>query len=119
MIRSGRKRSQVDRLPPAPLDRIYWQGMVTNILNPKVALFYMSFMPQFVDTSAGSVPLQIGLLGVIFNVNGTLVLVAITLLFGYVGGWLERRPLFWRVQRYVSGSILVGLGLSLALPDRR
>lgn len=119
MIRTGKKAPTPARLKKASLGRIFIQGTLTTVLNPKVAVFFLSFLPQFVDPSRGSAALQFLLLGAIFNTSGTIVNSVVGLMFGYVGNWLERRPLFWRVQRYVSGSILVGLGLSLALPDRR
>jgi threonine/homoserine/homoserine lactone efflux protein len=119
MILSGRGGSALEQLPPASLWRVYRQGAFTNILNPKVALFFMSFLPQFVDPSRGSVALQILALALAFNFTGTTVNAMVGLLFGSVGNWLEKKPAFWRWQRRLTGSILVGLGLSLALPGRR
>jgi threonine/homoserine/homoserine lactone efflux protein len=120
MIRSKPQASPgAKRLPEASLRKIFTQGVVTNVLNPKVALFYMSFMPQFIDPSRGSVALQVIILGMIFNFTGTTVNASVGYFFGYFGAWMERRPMFWKVQRWVSGSVLIGLGLSLALPDRR
>ena len=120
MIRSKPEgEAGVRKLPEASLRRIFFQGIVTNILNPKVALFYMSFMPQFIDPSRGSVALQVIILGMVFNFTGTTVNATVGYFFGYFGAWMERRPVFWKIQRWVTGSVLVGLGLSLALPDRR
>jgi threonine/homoserine/homoserine lactone efflux protein len=119
MILSGRTKAGPERLPSASLWQVYRQGAVTNILNPKVALFFMSFLPQFVDPSRGSASLQILILALIVNFTGTTVNALVGLLFGSVGNWLDRKPAFWRWQRRVTGSILVGLGLSLALPGRR
>lgn len=96
--------------------KLFSQGAMTTILNPKVAIFFLSFLPQFVDPTRGSVPLQFIILGSIFCTTGTTVNATVGLLFGYVGGWLESKPLFWRVQKRVAGSVLVGLGLVLALP---
>ncbi|MBU0984315.1 MAG: LysE family translocator, partial [candidate division Zixibacteria bacterium] len=118
MVSSGRVQSRKD-LPPASLPAIFRQGMFTNVLNPKVALFFLSFLPQFVHPERGSVALQTLILGIIFNFNGTIVNVLVGWLFGHVGGWLERSGWWWKLQRWVSGSVLVGLGISLALPDRR
>ena len=119
MILSGKNGQTVRRLAPAPLWKVFWQGVITNALNPKVALFYLSFLPQFVDPQRGSVALQIILLGLIFNFTGTVVNVLVGCLFGSIGSWLDSRRAFWRFQRWVTGSVLIGLGVSLALPDRR
>jgi len=119
MVLSGGLAKASSSLPPASLGRIFYQGAITNILNPKVALFFMSFLPQFVDPSHGSAALQILILAGVFNFTGTTVNIMVGLLCGSMGAWLERRPGFWRWQRRVSGSMLVLLGLSLALPDRR
>ncbi|MCP4686076.1 MAG: LysE family translocator [bacterium] len=119
MIVGKRKATATNKLPDAGLLRIFRQGVVTNVLNPKVALFFLSFLPQFVHPERGSVAVQIIVLGMIFNFTGTTVNVLVGLLFGYVGGWLETKPAFWKVQRWVTGSIFVALGASLALPDRR
>jgi threonine/homoserine/homoserine lactone efflux protein len=119
LILAGRNADAVKKLPEAGLFHIFRQGVVTNVLNPKVALFFLSFLPQFVHPERGSVALQIVVLGMIFNFTGTTVNVLVGLLFGYFGGWLENRPIFWKAQRWATGSILVALGASLALPDRR
>jgi threonine/homoserine/homoserine lactone efflux protein len=59
-------------LPSAPMRTVFAQGFLTNVLNPKVALFFLAFLPQFVDAQAPAKPLAFLFLGVIFNVNGTL-----------------------------------------------
>lgn len=119
MILTGRKTETLKKLPEVGLFRVFGQGAVTNILNPKVALFFLSFLPQFVHPERGSVALQIILLALIFNFTGTSVNVLVGLLFGSVGGWLESKPNFWKAQRWVSGSILIALGASLAIAERR
>ncbi len=120
MMLSARQVSAASSLmPKATLWKIYRQGAVTTILNPKVAVFFLSFLPQFVDPSRGSVALQFLALGCIFVTTGTIINASVGLAFGYVSVWLEQKPMFWKVQRWVSGSILIGLGLSLAIPDRR
>ncbi len=98
--------------------RIFWQGALTNVLNPKVALFFMSFLPQFVNPEAGSVTGQIATLGMMFDLSGTTVLIIVATLFGRAATWLETRPRFWRFQRWFTGSVFVGLGLRLALSKR-
>lgn len=116
---SRRHEVSTVKLPPATLWRVFAQGAITNVLNPKVALFFLSFLPQFVDPHQGSVAMQIILLGMIFNTTGTTINALVGLLFGSVGRWLEARPRFWAFQRWFTGSALVSLGAALALPDRR
>ncbi|MCM2272987.1 MAG: LysE family translocator [candidate division Zixibacteria bacterium] len=99
--------------------RIFWQGVVTNILNPKVALFFLSFLPQFVDPERGSVALQLATLGVLFDISGVSVLLVIAVAVGHASGWLENRPTFWRVQKWFTGSVFIALGARLALADRK
>lgn len=119
MIRSPQAKMGSGKVAFVPNWKLFTQGALTTILNPKVAIFFLSFLPQFVDPARGSVTGQFLLLGLIFCTTGTTVNASVGLLFGYFGGWLEGKPLFWKLQRRVSGSILVGLGLFLALPDRR
>jgi threonine/homoserine/homoserine lactone efflux protein len=99
--------------------RIYLQGLTTNLLNPKVALFYLSFLPQFVDPERGSVALQVLLLGSCLNGFGLLVKLSVALTAGGLGDWLRRHPRVQRIQAWVTASILAGLALRIALPESR
>ncbi len=99
--------------------RIFFQGLTTNLLNPKVALFYLSFLPQFVDPERGSVALQILLLGSCLNGFGLLVKLTVALTAGGLGEWLRRHPRVQRIQAWVTASILAGLALRIALPENR
>ena len=101
--------------PPRRLDRLFAQGIVVNVLNPKTALFFFAFLPQFVDVDAGSVGLQIAVLGVIFILiaivsDGTYAIAA-----GTASNWLRGNPRFLRAERWISGTVLVGLGVTAAL----
>ena len=92
---------------------IFRQGVVTNVLNPKVALFFVAFLPQFVDPARGSVGAQIVALGLLFITSGTIVNVAVAMVAGSLRSRLESgagRAWFQRA----SGVILVGLGVRLA-----
>src|SRR5210317_1965616 len=91
--------------------RAFGQGVVVNVLNPKVALFFLSYLPQFVDPSRGPVAVQTSVLGMIFIVNGTLVLILLSLMFGQLGSWLADRPGFWKAQRWMTGGMLAALGI--------
>jgi threonine/homoserine/homoserine lactone efflux protein len=100
----GRARSSRD------LGRLYRQGIVVNTLNPKTALFFLAFLPQFVDSSRGVAWVQILLLGLLFATLGFLSDGTWALVAGTLGERLRRSRRFPAVQRYVSGSVFVGLG---------
>jgi threonine/homoserine/homoserine lactone efflux protein len=105
-------------LKPEGLTSIFRQGVLTNVLNPKVAIFFLAFLPQFIDAHRGSVALQIVLLGLIFNVGGTLVNLAVAYAGGTLGELLRRNEHFARLQRWFTGVIFIGLGLRLAWQRR-
>ena len=96
------------------LQRLFWQGALVNTLNPKTALFFLAFVPQFVDTSR-TVWTQVVLFGLAFVALGFLSDGAYALAAGSVSGWIRRRR---RVIRYASGSIFIGLGATAALAKR-
>ena len=101
----------------APVGTIFRQGVITNVLNPKVALFFLAFLPQFVDPRRGPVAVQIVALGLLFNVSGTLVNIAVALLASRAGQWTRRRASTTALER-ASGALFTGLGLRLALFER-
>ena len=101
------------------LRRIFAQGVVVNVLNPKTALFFFAFLPQFVDTSRGSVPFQVLVFGVAFVLLGLLSDGAYAVAASAGAGWLRRRPGVARASRLVSGGVLIGLGVTTALAGSR
>jgi threonine/homoserine/homoserine lactone efflux protein len=98
--------------------RVFRQGIVVNVLNPKTALFFLAFLPQFVDPDHPAAP-QIALLGLIWIVFGLLSDSVYALLSGTVGGALRRSSTFARAQRVITGLVLIGLGVLAALTGRR
>jgi threonine/homoserine/homoserine lactone efflux protein len=104
---------------PLSLGAIYRQGVVTDLLNPKVALFFISFLPQFVDPDSGSPTLQILFFGLLFQVTALPVNLAVALAGGRLAKLLARRPRWARIQGWVAGTVLVALGLRLALSEQR
>jgi threonine/homoserine/homoserine lactone efflux protein len=99
--------------------RHFAQGVVVNVLNPKTALFFLAFLPQFVDVSRGSVPFQVVVFGVAFVLLGLVSDGTYALLASTGAGWLRRRPRVARSSRPVSGGVLIGLGVTTALAGSR
>jgi len=100
------------------LSRRFWQGVVVNILNPKTALFFFAFLPQFVDPDKGSAALQIGVLGLVFVALAVTSDCVWALVAGTASHRLRGSRRFLAVQRYVSGSVFVGLGALAATAKR-
>jgi threonine/homoserine/homoserine lactone efflux protein len=92
---------------------VYRQGVLTNVLNPKVALFFLALLPQFVDPSAGRVSLQLAALGSLFNVSGTIVNVLVALAASGSARW-SRQSAGSNWAARASGLVFVGLGVRLA-----
>lgn len=97
------------------LSRIFVQGVVVNLLNPKTALFFFAFLPQFVTVGQGSVAGQILFLGLVFVVLGICSDGLWALLAGTAGNWLRGNLQFLRAQRYFAGSVFIALGVTAAL----
>ena len=104
---------------PAPLARLLRQGAVVNILNPKTALFFLAFLPQFVDPEAGYAALQIVVFGLVFVALGLVTDGAYALLAGTAGNWLRSSRAYTAAQRYVAGTVFIGLGLAAAFSGSR
>lgn len=101
-----------------PLTRVFSQGVIVNVLNPKTALFFLAFLPQFVDPSRGAVPAQIALLGITFVALALCTDALYALLSGTAADWLRRKsesPRFRRAGRYFSGSVYLALGAATAI----
>jgi threonine/homoserine/homoserine lactone efflux protein len=115
-------RGREDAAPATPkerkLSRRFWQGVVVNVLNPKTALFFFAFLPQFVDPEKGSAALQIGVLGLLFVALAVLSDSVWALAAGTASERLRGNRRFLAVQRYVSGSVFVGLGALTAAAKR-
>ena len=93
--------------------KIFMQGMITNVLNPKVAIFFLSFLPQFIDPKSAHLKEQIAFLGLWFDVQGSLILVIVAMITGYFQSMLQQNKGFWNWQQKITGFILVGLGIKM------
>ncbi|MDT0309524.1 LysE family translocator [Streptomyces sp. DSM 44917] len=99
--------------------RLFAMGLMTNLLNPKIAVMYLSLIPQFTDPSAGPVLLQGLVLGGVQIAVSVAVNLALVLAAGSVAVFLARRPAWLRVQRYAMGTVLGALALTLAADNSR
>jgi threonine/homoserine/homoserine lactone efflux protein len=116
---SGRGEAAADGpVPAVATRRLFWQGAVVNVLNPKTALFFLAFLPQFVDPDRGPVAIQAAVLGTVFVLlavlSDSVYAVVAAALAGRVRGSRRAR----QVRRYVSGSIFVALGATAAAARR-
>jgi len=100
---------------PKSLSRIFFQGMLVNLLNPKTALFFLAFLPQFVDPARGAILGQVLFFGILLNMLGLCNDIFYALLADKAGQWLKGTAQFRRIQRYVTGSIYLALGVATAL----
>lgn len=94
--------------------RLFRDGFVVNLLNPKTALFFLAFLPQFVEVDRGHVAMQITFLGLVFIVLGIVTDGCYALAAGSMGRWLKRSRGYLQAERYVSGVLFIGLGLTAA-----
>ena len=111
---SGRAEPEVALGGERNLRRAFAQGVVVNVLNPKTALFFLAFLPQFVDPNVPHPAVQIAFLGVLFALLGLVTDSLWALAAGTAGGMLRRSRRFVRAQRYVSGTVYIGLGVATA-----
>jgi len=115
----GRSPFQVRDLAPDRPRKLFVMGFVTNLLNPKIAILYLSLLPQFINPSHGSVLMQSIVLGTIqialsITVNATVAMTA-----GTIAAFLARRPAWLMIQRWLMGTVLAGLALRIATEGQR
>ena len=99
------------------LGTIYRQSVLGNILNPKVTLFFLAFLPQFVNVAEGRVGLQMAVLGAIFMAQTAVIFGAVGLFAGWIGAWMRSRPAIGARLNAFAGLTFIALGIRVALPD--
>ena len=115
----ARSPFEAQALPADPPRKLFLMGFLTNVLNPKVAVFYLSIFPQFIVTERGSVFLQSVTLGLTQISISFVVNLLIALSAAGIAAWFARNPLWLATQRYVMGFVLAALAVRLALDSRR
>jgi threonine/homoserine/homoserine lactone efflux protein len=115
----GASPFQVRELPPDSPRRLFAMGLLTNLLNPKIAALYLSLLPQFVDRAASDVMGQTLALGATQIAISVMVNAAIVITAGSVAAFLTGRPLWARAQRWLMGGVLAGLALRMAWDSGR
>jgi threonine/homoserine/homoserine lactone efflux protein len=113
--RSAVRLSKADERPPMSL---FKRGFIMNVLNPKVAMFFLAFLPQFVSPNADYFPLQMLLLGVIFMAQAVIIFTLIGLFSGGIGDFLLARPAIARRFDWLTAGVFASLGIRLALAER-
>ena len=116
---NSRSLFQVQTLPVDSPRKLFTMGLVTSLLNPKVAMLYLALLPQFIDPAHGSVLVQSMIFGLIqiavsVSINGLIAMAA-----GSIAVFLSSRPTWLKVQRYLMGTVLAGLAVRMALETRR
>lgn len=97
---------------------LFWQGVLSNVLNPKIAIFFLAFLPQFVDQGSAYITLQMVILGLTFAGFGLCFLLAVGYSSGSIGKWLAYRPQYTQFFQRLAGGILIGLGIRLAFTEK-
>lgn len=100
------------------LGTLYRRGIIMNLTNPKVSIFFLAFLPQFADPVRGPIRLQMIALGGIFIIATILVFGAIALIGGTLGEWLNRSERAQRIMNWTAGTIFIGLALKLVTAER-
>ena len=115
----GRSPFEVKILPVDSAKKLFAMGLITNLLNPKVAMLYLALLPQFIDVQAGSVLGQSLVLGATQIAISLSVNAAIAIMAGTIAAFLRARPTWGLVQRWLMGTVLAGLAARMAMEGGR
>jgi threonine/homoserine/homoserine lactone efflux protein len=115
-----RERSAINLASPdaRSSSALFKRGFIMNVLNPKVAMFFLAFLPQFVSADAGHVPLQMLTLGLIFMVQASVIFSLIGYFSGTIGAFIISRPNIARYFSFLTAGVFASLGIRLALTER-
>jgi len=113
LLKNSKNKKEIDTLPRLTNRRIFFQGMLTNILNPKVAIFFLSFLPQFINPQSSHLREQIAFLGLWFDTQGAATLILVACAVGAFKNLLQKNKAFWNWQEKITGVILIGLGVKM------
>lgn len=119
LLRTTRPTAQGEAAPALTAAKAFRSGALVNMLNPKVGLFFLAFLPQFVDPANGSATTTILLLGAWFNISGTIVNAIVAVTAARAAGLLRGHSTIARATRYVAGAAMGGLAVQLALSRSR
>lgn len=119
LIRSGWRVEQQTSLQKAGLRQIFLQGVLVNVFNPKVALFFIAFLPQFAHPASPSFIWEVLFLGLLFTFCGTLINACVAVLGGHFGNRVGQNPAWRRWQQSVAGAVIMAMGVGLGLSERK
>lgn len=117
-FRAGASDIPENHKPDAGRSRLYVRGVLMNVTNPKVAIFFLAFLPQFADPARGSLTLQLLYLGAVFILATLIVFGSVAWTAGLLGEWLRTSKRAQRVMNRVAGTVFIGLALRLVTAER-
>jgi threonine/homoserine/homoserine lactone efflux protein len=118
VFRSSATRISTDSSSRIKIQRLYRRGIIMNVTNPKVSIFFLAFLPQFADPERGPLKLQIMVLGGLFIISTLIVFGGISFVAGSLGEWLNRSQKIQRIINWMAGSIFLGIALKLVIAKR-
>ncbi len=118
VFRASPEQIQMNNNPQRSLATLYRRGIIMNVTNPKVSIFFLAFLPQFADPERGSISLQMIALGGIFIIATILVFGAVALVGGALGEWLNQSARAQKTMNWAAGTVFVGLALKLMTAER-
>jgi threonine/homoserine/homoserine lactone efflux protein len=117
-FQAGATKIEASAELPMDFRKLYYRGVIMNITNPKVAIFFLAFLPQFADPSLGSITIQMMLFGGIFIIATLLIFGTIAWSAGFLGEWLKGSAKAQIVMNRIAGTVFAGLALRLAITER-
>jgi len=116
---NGRSPFQIEALPEDSPQKLFMMGFITNILNPKIAIMYLSLLPQFISENHGNILLQSLLLGLVQIIISVSVNAVIVVMAGSIAIFLTGKPVWLRLQRWLMGTVLAALAVKMLTDSRR